>query len=300
VRLIELGPGRGTMMADMLRAAQTVTAFRKALALHLVEISPALEQRQRQTLAGTDAPTAWYQTLEQVPEGPSIIIANEFFDALPVHQAVMCVDGWHERVVRIAPDGTLQFGHARDPIPLFDQMLPRSLRSAPIGAIFEWRADQVALEVGRRVMHGQGAALVIDYGHVDSAAGDTFQAVARQAFASPLQSPGSVDLTAHVDFQALAFAAASLGAHAHGPLEQGSFLRRLGIEARAEALRQGSSGKAADVDSALGRLTSNDATGMGRMFKAIAFGHPKLGVLPGFEGLDANARAKMFGTAQSR
>ena len=92
----------------------------------------------------------------EVPEGPTIIIANEFFDALPVHQAVMCADGWHERVVKIADNGSLQFGHARDPIPLFDQMLPRPLRDAPIGAIFEWRADQIALELGRRVVHYAG------------------------------------------------------------------------------------------------------------------------------------------------
>jgi len=302
LRLIELGPGRGTMMADALRAAQTVPAFRKALALHLVEISPALEARQRQTLAGTDVPTEWHQTLEQVPEGASVILANEFFDALPVHQAVMCVDGWHERTVKVADNGVLQFGHARDPIPLFDQMLPRPLRHAQIGSIFEWRSDQVALEVGRRVMHGQGAALVIDYGHVESSAGDTFQAVGRQVFTSPLQTPGGVDLTAHVDFQALAFAAANLGARVHGPLDQASFLRRLGIETRAEALRQVALGKAADINDAVARLTSQDSTGMGRMFKVIAFGHPKLGELPGFEGLDigAKARVKVFGAVQPR
>ena len=190
VRLVELGPGRGTMMLDALRAAQVVPDFRKALVVHLVEISPALEQRQRQALSGIDVPVEWHQSLDEVPDGPIIILANEFFDALPVHQAVMCVDGWHERVVKIADNGSLQFSHARDPIPLFDQMLPRPLRNAPIGAIFEWRADQIALEIGRRVVHSHGAALVIDYGHAESAAGDTFQAVGRQAFADPLQSPG--------------------------------------------------------------------------------------------------------------
>ena len=133
-------------------------------------------------------PVDWHQSLDEVPDGPTIIVANEFFDALPVHQAVMCVDGWHERVIKIADDGSLQFGHARDPIPLFDQMLPRPLRDAPIGAIFEWRADQIALEIGRRVVHSHGAALIIDYGHTESAAGDTFQAVGRHAFANPLQS----------------------------------------------------------------------------------------------------------------
>ena len=296
VRLVEIGPGRGTMMLDALRAVQIVPDFRKAVVVHLVEISPALEQRQQQALAAHDVPVQWHQSLDQVPDGPTIIIANEFIDALPIHQAVMCVDGWHERVVKIADNGTLQFGHARDPIPLFDQMLPRPLRNAPIGAIFEWRADQVALEIGRRVMHYHGAALLIDYGHVESAAGDTFQAVGRQAFTSPLQSPGNVDLTAHVDFQALAHAAQALGADVHGPLEQATFLRRLGIETRAEALKKGAPlAKNAELDNALMRLTSDETTGMGKMFKAIAFAHPELGELPGFERSPAEGESKAAG-----
>jgi SAM-dependent MidA family methyltransferase len=294
VRLVELGPGRGTMMLDALRAIQLVPAFRKALVVHMVEISPTLEQRQREALGQVDVPIEWHQRLEQVPEGPTIIIGNEFFDALPIHQAVMCVDGWHERVVKIADSGSLQFGHARDPIPLFDQMLPRPLRDAPIGAIFEWRADQIALEIGRRVMHSKGAALLIDYGHLASAAGDTFQAVGRQAFTNPLQGPGTVDLTAHVDFQALTHAAQSLGADVHGPIEQATFLRRLGIETRAEALKRGAPlGKTTAVNNALARLMSQDTTGMGKMFKVIAFSHPSLHELPGFvdEGADSTAQS---------
>jgi SAM-dependent MidA family methyltransferase len=290
VRLVELGPGRGTVMADMLRAVQVAPAFRKAVAVHLVEISPALERRQRETLTRTGVPIEWHAALEQVPDGPTILIANEFIDALPVHQAVMCVDGWHERVVRIADDGNLQFSHARDPIPLFEQMLPPRLRSAPIGAIFEWRADQIALEIGQRVMHTRGAALVIDYGHVESAVGDTFQAVGRQTFTDPLAAPGSVDLTAHVDFQALATAAGNLGARVHGPLEHATFLRRLGIDARAETLQKGRPDS--DVNEALLRLTSEETTGMGTMFKAIAFGHPRLGELPGFERGHADAKTR--------
>jgi len=297
VRLVELGPGRGTMMLDALRAAQIVPDFRKAVVVHLVEISPALEQRQHQALDGSDVPVQWHRSLDQVPEGPTIIFANEFIDALPIHQAVMCADGWHERMVKIADNGTLQFGHARDPIPLFDQMLPRPLRNAPIGAIFEWRADQIALEIGRRVMHYHGAALLIDYGHVESAAGDTFQAIGRQAFTNPLQSPGNVDLTAHVDFQALAHAAQALGADVHGPIEQATFLRRLGIETRAEALKRGAPlGKNAEVNNALARLTSEEATGMGKMFKAIAFAHPELGELPGFERSPAEGAGKTAGS----
>jgi SAM-dependent MidA family methyltransferase len=284
VRLIELGPGRGTMMLDALRALHTVPDFRKAVVVHLVEIGPALEQRQRQALGGVDVSIHWHQSLGEVPDGPAIILANEFFDALPVHQAVMCVDGWHERVVKIADNGSLQFGHARDPSPLFEQMLPASLRDVQIGSIFEWRADAVALELGRRVVRSNGAALVIDYGHAESAIGDTLQAVGRHDFVNPLREPGNVDLTAHVDFQALAHAAESLGARAFGPVNQSVFLRRLGIETRAEALRKGSPlGKNAEINSALERLIGEEGTGMGKLFKAMAFADPKLGEPPGFE-----------------
>jgi SAM-dependent MidA family methyltransferase len=284
IRLVELGPGRGTMMLDALRAAQIVPAFRDAIVVHFVEISPALEKRQRQALGGIKVPVEWNRSLQQVPDGPMIILANEFFDALPVHQAVMSADGWHERVVKIGDRGALQFGIARDPIPLFDQMIPDRLNESQIGEIFEWRADQTALELGRRVVHSNGAALVIDYGHVESACGDTLQATGAHDFADPLVAPGLVDLTAHVDFQALAQAAEGMGASTHGPIEQGEFLSRLGIVERAAALKAGApSDKAAEIEHALARLTSREETGMGRMFKAIGFSDPKLDVLPGFE-----------------
>ena len=229
VRLIELGPGRGTMMLDALRAIRVMPEFRRAVVVHLVEISPALEERQRQALSGVDVPVSWHKTLEDVPAGPTIILANEFFDALPVHQAVMCVDGWHERAVKIGPGGEFQFTHARDPIPLFEQLLPKGMNLAQIGEVFEWRSDQVALEVGRRVVRSNGAALIIDYGHPRSRTGDTLQAVGSHDYADPLVAPGLVDLTAHVDFHALAQAAESMGARVHGPIEQADFLINLGI-----------------------------------------------------------------------
>ena len=138
-----------------------------------------------------------------MPDGPVIVLANEFFDALPVNQAIKQFNGWYERVVEIDNDGNLVFGIANEPIPLFDQLLPPSVRDAPIGAIYEWRTDNLPLALGQRVVHQGGAALVIDYGHVGSAAGETLQAVGGHAFANPLLTPGEVDLTAHVDFQAL-------------------------------------------------------------------------------------------------
>jgi SAM-dependent MidA family methyltransferase len=284
VRLIELGPGRGTMMLDALRAAKALPGFREAIVVHFVEASPALEKRQRQAFGAVDVAVEWHKALEDVPGGPAIILANEFFDALPVQQAVMCADGWHERVVKIGDHDQFTFSHARDPIPLFDEMLPPKVRDAQIGQIFEWRADQVALELGRRVVRSEGAALVLDYGHVASAIGDTFQAVGGHQFAKPLTTPGEIDLTAHVDFEALAQAAESMDARTHGPIEQGLFLRRLGIETRAAALKKAvPPDKAVEIDDALGRLTREDRTGMGRLFKAIGFAHRKLGPLPGFE-----------------
>ena len=220
--------------------------------MHFVEISPLLERRQKEFLGGVGVPLTWHQSLNDVPEGPMIILANEFFDSLPVHQAVMCADGWHERVVKIDENQKLRFGIARDPIPLFEQLLPRGMR-AEIGAVFEWRADQTALEVGRRVKHSEGAALVIDYGHAKSAPGETLQAVGKHQYADPLVSPGLVDLTAHVDFQALAEAAESMGARALGPVDQGEFLRRLGIELRAMALKNTAPpSKVMEIERALG------------------------------------------------
>jgi SAM-dependent MidA family methyltransferase len=283
VRWVELGPGRGSMMLDALRAAQAVPQFRAAVLVHLVEISPALVQRQQQALHGARVPVEWHRRLEEVPEGPTIIVANEFFDALPVQQAVMCADGWHERVIKIDENNALQFSNGRDPIPLFDEMLPPDVQDAQIGEIFEWRADQVALELGRRVLHSEGAALVIDYGHTQSAAGDTLQAVGAHDYADPLVAPGTVDLTAQVDFQALALAVESMGARAQGPVLQRDFLLGLGIATRAEALKRGAPhDKAIEIDAALTRLTNPDRAGMGSLFKVIGFTHPKLGVLPGF------------------
>jgi NADH dehydrogenase [ubiquinone] 1 alpha subcomplex assembly factor 7 len=284
VHLVELGPGRGTMMLDALRAAKVMPDFRAAITLGMVEISPALERLQRQVLAFGDVPVSWYRSIEDVPDGPLIVLANEFFDTLPVHQAVACVDGWHERVIKIGEDGRMHFSIDRDPIPLFDEFLPSGLRAPKIGEIFEWRADKTVLEIGRRIVRCGGAALIVDYGHTESAIGDTLQAVSGHEFADPLAAPGLVDLTAHVDFQALAQAAEGAGARVHGPLTQAELLRRLGIRERAAALRAGAPPEyAATIEGALARLTDEEKTGMGRLIKAIALSAPQLEALPGFE-----------------
>src|SRR4051812_9024023 len=148
IRLVELGPGRGTMMADALRAAKVVPAFYSALVLHLVEVSPVLQQAQRQTLEPLGMPLHWHQALEDVPPGPTIILANEFFDALPVHQAIKQDDGWHERVVMVDRNGSFMLGALLSPLPHLEKLLPPRVRDAPTGSIFEWRTDSVALEIG--------------------------------------------------------------------------------------------------------------------------------------------------------
>ncbi|MGC1448174.1 MAG: SAM-dependent methyltransferase [Xanthobacteraceae bacterium] len=283
VRIIELGPGRGTLMHDALRAAKIVKGFRDALVVHLVEVSPALQQVQQRMLEDLDAGVLWHGAIEEVPPGPSIIVANEFIDALPVHQAVKQAGGWHERVIEIAPDGRYVIGAAREALPHFEAAMPRGLRQAPEGAIFEWRDDSVALELGRRTRE-EGAALIIDYGHAHFGLGDTLQAVAGHSFTDPLRAPGKADLTAHVDFESVSQCAESMGARIHGPIRQRDLFLRLGITQRAAALKANAPpDKAAEIDIALARLIAEGARGMGELFKAIAIAAPKLGALPGFE-----------------
>jgi SAM-dependent MidA family methyltransferase len=284
VRLIELGPGRGTMMLDMLRAANVMPDFRKSVAVDLVETSPLLMERQKRTLGNLGIPIAWHASLADVPDGPAIIVANEFFDALPVNQAVKQADGWHERVVGIGEKDKLAFGIGPIALKFFAQTLPPQVRMAETGSIYEWRSDTQPLELGRRVVRGGGGALIVDYGHVESMIGDTFQALRGQRKADPLAAPGAADLTAHVDFQALGSTAEGLGARVHGPLDQATFLRRLGIEQRAINLKRvAPPDKASAIDVALGRLTAGGPTGMGSMFKVMGLSAPEIATLPGFE-----------------
>jgi NADH dehydrogenase [ubiquinone] 1 alpha subcomplex assembly factor 7 len=283
IRLIELGPGRGTMMADALRAARALPAFQSALQVHLVETSPQLVRRQRATLGELDVPIHWHQNLAEVAEGVAIILANEFFDALPVHQAVKGVGGWHERLVGLDDGGRLAFAVAPTPSPPIAARMPRRLDAeATPGAIFEWRCADGMHALAARVAN-EGAALIIDYGQAESALGDTLQAVRGHRYAEVLAAPGEADLTAHVDFTALRAAAEHAGARVHGPVGQGVLLRRLGIETRAARLKAAAPTKAAAIDAALARLTAPGPTGMGTLFKALALSAPQLGPLPGFD-----------------
>lgn len=288
VKFIELGPGRGTMMADALRAVRILPAFHDAISVHLVETSPTLRDRQREKLADA-ADVEWYERMEDIPEGPSIILANEFFDVLPIHQAVKKEDGWHERVIEI-DDDILAYGVAPDPMPRFEVLLPPLARAAPIGAIFEWRPDTEIMTIARRVRDQGGAALIVDYGHLRSDAGDTFQAVARHNYTNPLRNAGLADLTAHVDFQALARAAEDVGARAHGAVEQGVFLKSLGIETRAQALMKGATEEGQKLITAgLARLTGPSPEGMGSLFKVLGVSHPAITTLAALSDQDSKS-----------
>jgi SAM-dependent MidA family methyltransferase len=162
--------------------------------------------------------------------------------------------------------------------------VPPAVREAPVGAVYEWRTDNLALGIGQRVVRQGGAALIIDYGHTKSAAGETLQAVGGHAFVNALTSPGEVDLTAHVDFEAIALAAESMGARIHGPVDQARLLRNLGIDKRAAALKAYAlPHKTEEIDEACQRLLGESRTGMGKLFKAIAISHPDIASMPGFE-----------------
>jgi NADH dehydrogenase [ubiquinone] 1 alpha subcomplex assembly factor 7 len=288
VKFIELGPGRGTMMADALRAVRILPAFHDAISVHLVEASPTLRDKQRDKLADA-AYVEWYDRIEDIPEGPAIILANEFFDALPIHQAVRKETGWHERTIEI-DDDILAFGTAPNPMPRFEVLLPPLARAAPVGAIFEWRPDNEVITLARRVRDQGGAALIIDYGHLRTDAGDTFQAVARHNYTNPLRNAGLADLTAHVDFQALARAAEDVGARAHGPVEQGSFLKNLGIETRAQALMKNATEDGQKLITAgLARLTGPSPEGMGSLFKVLGISHPAIRTLAALSDQDAKS-----------
>jgi SAM-dependent MidA family methyltransferase len=185
-------------------------------------------------------------------------------------------------VIDISASGQLAFSTAAEPLKHFDLLLPPLVRASPVGAIFEWRPNAEIMRIGRRLRDQGGAALIIDYGHVRSDAGDTFQAISRHSFADPLRNPGQADLTAHVDFQALALGAEDAGARLHGPVEQGDFLRRLGIETRAATLMSKANTQAsADIQSALKRLTGTGRGAMGALFKVLGVSHPDLRMLPG-------------------
>ncbi len=281
LRLVELGPGRGALIADLLRVAALRPAFAKAIDVHLVETSPALRQRQRQALGTRNA--AWHDRFDGVPQGPLLLIANEFLDALPIRQWVRRADGWRERLVGIA-EGRPVFQESPTPDPRAPAILAPAQRAAPLGAIVEHcpAAHVLIRAVAERIARAGGYALFIDYGPAESAAGDSLQAVRRHRPVSALDSPGRADLTAHVDFQALADTARQAGARVFGPVGQGEWLRRLGVEIRTQALMAGADPeRARALALASRRLIAPEE--MGTLFKTMAIAPKTSAPPPGYE-----------------
>ncbi len=268
VVLAEAGPGRGTLMADALRAiGQAAPAFGHALRLHLVENSARLRAVQAARLPQA----TWHERVDDLPPGPLLLLANEFLDALPIRQFVWR-DGWRERFVE---DGRFVL---RDPSPR-----PSPTRGeGEEGTILEHPQAALPLisALAARIAQTGGAALFLDYGPETSAPGDSLQALRDGKPADPLADPGTADLTAHVDFASLANAARAAGAKVHGPVPQGKFLARLGLFQRTGALSRQNPARAGALRDAAARLSEPDQ--MGRLFKAMAVCHPALPMPAGF------------------
>lgn len=272
VILAECGPGRGTLMADALRAiAQAAPAFHAALRVHLVEASPILRAAQSRALPGQVA--AWHDHIGTLPPGPLLLLGNEFLDALPIRQFIRRDGAWLERHVE---EGAWVDLPATDAPPL-----PAEAPEGAVKEVSEAALGFVAALAARIAAQG-GAALLVDYGPALPAFGDTLQAVrAHETGLDPLAEPGTRDLTAHVDFPALAAVARTAGASAFGPLPQGLLLQRLGLMTRAAMLAQSRPRLAGEILSGAERLVA--AEGMGRLFKALAVCDSRIGPPPGFE-----------------
>ncbi len=272
--LAELGPGRGTLMADILRATRGVPGFHQAARLALVEASPNLRQRQADTLSRSTGPTPeWFDRVEDLPDAPLYLVANEFLDALPIRQFQHGPEGWRERLVGLTED-TLTFGLSA-PLPQVPDT--PAFQNAPVGALVEdcLPARLIVANIAARIARSGGVALFIDYGDWRSQ-GDTLQALRSHRFADPLAHPGQADLTAHVDFEPLAALAPS-----HGYTTQGAFLERLGISARAERLAANLTGAARESHLAAHRRLT-DPQEMGSLFKVLALTSTDAPLPPGF------------------
>lgn len=283
--LVELGPGRGQLMADLVRATAKVPGFLEKAEIHLVESSQRLRDLQRQALPAFEI--AWHDSIETLPKGPLFLIANEFLDALPSHQLVRIEGGWVERLITVMPDDSLGFttGDASG------ELIGMIEGDGEIGQIAEVSParDALAFSLGERLSEDIGFALLIDYGAwVERPTGDTFQAVRAHKPVPPLSLPGLADLTTQVDFRSLGEAGRAGGADMFGPVPQGPFLRTLGIEPRIAALLQRADERQRHtLRSALFRLT--DASAMGELFKALVLASPRGPLPPGFHAPTARA-----------
>ncbi len=281
-RLVELGPGRGTLMADAVRALSAAAPhFLLDAEIVLVEASPALAAIQKEKLDRATADIRWQERFdESLTDRPLYLIANEFFDCLPIRQFVKTERGWCERMVGLE-NGALAFVLAPEP----SAVGPEDGGSAPIGGVYEMApaAPVLVEEIARAVAAQGGGALFIDYGYEKTAFGETWQAVADGKFAELLAEPGQSDLSAHVDFSVLKRAAENAGVAAYGPVTQCNFLADLGIGARGERLIIANPLQAREVATAIDRLVNPEL--MGAIFKVLALTPKTAPQAPGF-GLD--------------
>ena len=277
-QLVELGPGRGTMMADALRATRRVAGFHEAARVVMVEPSPVLSEVQRATLHGSGTAVQWVADVAEVKNGATIVLANEVLDALPVRQLVRCEDGWRLRAVCLDAEGNLAFG-GMDTI--WTGPLPAVANEAQVGAVVETRdVGELAGHVARIAQAGPVAALLIDYGHEATALGDSLQAVRGHKPEHPLTSPGEADLTALVDFEAAAATFAGAGLVVGSVVTQAEWLGALGIAERASRLMAANPMRASTIETGIARLMAPH--GMGTRFKVLGVRSPRSMPLPGF------------------
>lgn len=269
--LLELGPGRGTLMADMLRVACRAEGFRDGLDLRLFETNPALIAQQNARLEAYDP--KWIDGFDKVGPGPLLVVANEFFDALPIRQFVRMAEGWHERLVGLS-DGRRSFGLSPTPIP--PSAMPEAVADAEINAVFEvgLASGEVTTRLARTISAQGGAMLAIDYGYAHTQTGETLQGVRQHKFADVLDAPGEVDLSAHVDFEAIGTITAKAGLTVQPLATQGQWLTRMGIAERAKSLSSANPGSAADIAAAKARLVAPEQ--MGDLFKVFCAASPGL------------------------
>jgi NADH dehydrogenase [ubiquinone] 1 alpha subcomplex assembly factor 7 len=279
-RLVELGPGRGTLMADMLHAARVDPGFLSSIEIVLIEASAALRQTQAHGPKDSPLRGRWLERFDDsLGDRPLFLLANEFFDALPIRQFVFTERGWCERMVGAGEDGELRFVLSPMPIPLD---IPEERGTPRIGDVYETcsSGEAIAEQAAAIIAENGGAALLIDYGYADTGFGETLQAVSQHKFAYVLERPGESDLSAHVDFAALARAAERGGAKACGPVDQGIFMESLGIAARTDRLMQVNPDQRDAIASAVARLVSPQQ--MGTLFKALAIAPKHAPAPPGF------------------
>ncbi len=281
-RLVEVGPGRGTMMADILRVvAKLAPPLYQGLGVHLVETSARLQSVQKDTLSSHAGRVEWHSSFDTVPAGFTLLAANELFDAIPIRQFIKTPDGFRERMVVLDAQDQVAFGTG--PAGLDKALLPVDPNVVPDGTVFEIAPARQAVmtTLCERLKNSGGTAVIIDYGSMVTGFGDTLQAVLDHDYDPPFDHPGEADLTSHVDFQHLAEVAKACGLSINGCVRQGDFLYGLGLQQRVNVLSEGKDkALAALIQSAASRLADEGEGKMGELFKVLVVSSPSVDLLP--------------------